>query len=86
MKDLDSELLRLVNVVRRNKRQSELLYVADDDHLHRDLHFDSLDLAELTVRIEERFGTDVFAEGVVRRWGQIKERVRRGQDVEDAAS
>jgi hypothetical protein len=29
------------------------------------------------VRIEERFGVDVFAEGVVHRWGEIQLRVER---------
>lgn len=77
MSELDIELLRILNVVRRNKRQSELLAVVGDPHLRRDLSFDSLDLAELTVRIEERFGVDVFDEGVIHSWGDIVRRVER---------
>ena len=45
--------------------------------LREDIGFDSMDLAELTVRIEERFGVDVFAEGVVRTWGEVEQRVER---------
>lgn len=74
---LDLELLRLVNTVRRHKRQPELAELKGDPHLRADWHFDSLDLAELTVRIEERFGLDVFEEGVVDRWDEIRRRVAR---------
>ena len=75
IKTLETELLAVVNQVRRNKGQPGLQVLTDDSHLRDDLQFDSLDLAELTVRIEERFGVDVFAEGVVRRWGDVRARV-----------
>ena len=74
---IDSELLRLVNHVRQNKGQPALTALAGDLNVRSDLHFDSLDLAELTVRIEERFGIDVFEEGVVHRWSEIRARVAR---------
>jgi acyl carrier protein len=47
--------------------------------LREDLGFDSLDLAELTARIDERFHVDVFAEGVVGTVGAIAERLHRGE-------
>ncbi|KHL96808.1 hypothetical protein QW71_05280 [Paenibacillus sp. IHB B 3415] len=31
-----------------------------NDNLREDLHFDSFDMAELTVRIEAKFGVDIF--------------------------
>ena len=77
METVETELLRLVNQVRRNKRQPELSSLTGDPHLRADWHFDSLDLAELTVRIEERFGIDVFEAGVVNRWEEIRTRVTR---------
>lgn len=73
----ETELLGLVNRVRRNKGMPELLALASDLHLRDDLQFDSLDLAELTVRIEECFGVDVFEQGVVQRWGEVCARVQR---------
>ncbi|MDY5583433.1 MAG: acyl carrier protein [Candidatus Merdousia sp.] len=39
--------------------------------LRDDLHFDSFDLAELTVRIEAEFGVDVFEDGIVYTVGEI---------------
>lgn len=72
-----AELNQLLNLVQRNKGQPESMAVGDDARLREDLGLDSLDLAELTVRIEERFGVDVFDEGVVLRWGDVCDRVRR---------
>jgi acyl carrier protein len=72
------ELIELINEVRANKGQ-EAARVADgagDVRLREDLGFDSMDLAELTVRIEERFGVDVFADGVVHTVGEVDARIR----------
>ena len=33
--------------------------------LRKDLGFDSFDLAELTVLVEDEFGIDIFADGLV---------------------
>lgn len=77
MDSIDADLLKLVNRVRRNKGQPELAELHANLQLRDDLRFDSLDLAELTVRIEEKFRVDVFGEGVVQRWGEIRERVCR---------
>jgi acyl carrier protein len=79
VRETDRELLELLNVVRRNKELPALGMVTGDPHLRNDLHFDSLDLAEFTVRIEERFGVDVFEDGVVHLWSEIREKVRSTQ-------
>jgi len=73
----EAVLLGLVNTVRSHKGLPALVVLTPDNRLYEDLGFDSLDLAELTVRIEERYGVDVFAEGVVRQWGEIEARVVR---------
>lgn len=59
------KLLDIVNIVRENKGLCRLEHIKADDDLRRDLEFDSLDLAELTVRIEKETGIDIFAEGFV---------------------
>lgn len=68
---MNPDLLALVNEVRQNKQLPPLTHVAASDRLREDLGFESLDLAELTVRIEERFGVDVFADGLVNTVGEI---------------
>lgn len=70
-------LLELVNTVRVHQGREPVQALHPDWRLREDLGFSSLDLAELTVRIEERFGVDVFADGVVRCWGEVQERVER---------
>ncbi len=41
----------------------------------QDLGLDSLALAELTVRVEQHFGVDVFADGVISTVQELKERI-----------
>jgi acyl carrier protein len=46
----------------------------------RDVGLDSLDLAELTVKIEYKFGIDVFENGLINTFGELYEKLglRRG--------
>lgn len=74
---IETELNQILNTVLRHKGRPEVTAVEEGAALRGDLGFDSLDLAELTVRIEERFGVDVFADGIVHRWGEVCERVQR---------
>lgn len=46
--------------------------------LRNDLNFDSLLLAELTVRIEDEFGVDIFEDGIIDTLGELIEKVQRG--------
>jgi acyl carrier protein len=71
----DPELLQLVNQVLANKRRPAIERLTPETRLREDLGFDSLDLAELVVRIEEATGVDVFAEGVLRTAGEIEARI-----------
>ena len=40
-------------------------------HLRNDIGFDSLDFAELTVRIEAEYNIDIFEDGIVNTVGEI---------------
>jgi len=59
------KLLVTVNTVRDNKGLPALADLKPQNDLRNDLGFDSLDLAELTVRIEKEHGIDIFADGFV---------------------
>jgi len=67
--------LELLNgVLRRNGRPE----VAEADpalSLTGDLGLDSLGLAELTVRIEDEFGVDIFEQRTVRTLGEVVEQL-----------
>lgn len=45
----------------------------------RELGFDSLMLAELTVRIEDEFEVDIFENGIVDKLAELFERISRGK-------
>lgn len=65
-------LLNIINQMLANKQRSALIGLRAEMRLREDIGFDSLDLAELTVRIEEAFEVDVFANGLVRTVGEIE--------------
>lgn len=60
---------------RENKPKIEKLYMKTS--LRRDLDMDSLDLAELTVRIEEEYGVDIFEDGIIDRIEEIIPKILR---------
>lgn len=66
------KFLNLINAVLESKGEPPIENISSELHLRKDLGFDSFDLAELTVRIEEEFGVDVFAEGIINTIGEIE--------------
>jgi len=70
-------LLNIVNTVRENKGLAVLGSIKSPDDLRSDLGLDSLDLAELTVRIEKETGIDVFADSFVNTIGEILEKIEK---------
>ena len=67
----DDQLLPIINEIRLNKRQAPLEELFPEMRLREDIGFESLDLAELTVRLEEKFSVDVFADGLVNTVGEV---------------
>ena len=68
-------LLSIINLVRSHKGLPPMVTLTDAHRLREDLGFDSLDLAELTARIEEHYQVDIFATGIVRTVGEIRGRL-----------
>jgi acyl carrier protein len=62
---MNTELLEIINTVLTGKSQPAISSIKPETHLRNDLGFDSFDLAELTVRVEEAFNVDIFANGIV---------------------
>ena len=69
------KLLEIVNGIRLNKGVSKLDALAQAHLRREDLGFDSLDLAELTVRLEARFGVDVFADEPVSTVAEVAQKI-----------
>ena len=68
-------LLDIINTVRENKGNTPVSLIYPNTKLREDLGFDSLDLAELTARIESECGLDVFKSGIVQTVGEIESQV-----------
>lgn len=49
--------------------------IKEQTHLRNDLALDSLELAELTVRLEDEFQVDIFADGVIETVAEIYQRL-----------
>lgn len=71
------DLLTIFNQVRENKGLPAIIAYDRTLRLREDFGFESLDLAELTVRIEEKFSVDVFADGLVHTAGEIEDKIAR---------
>jgi acyl carrier protein len=69
---MKSKLIFIINQVLTGKGNSEITDISSSTNLRTDLGFDSFDLAELTVRIEEEFGVDIFQNGIVNQYGDIE--------------
>jgi len=64
-------ITKIINTVLENKSAPRFTNINEATRLREDIGFDSLDLAELTVRIESEFGVDIFEEGVVLTAGEV---------------
>ena len=68
-------LVKIINEVLDESGRDNASAVCRDSRLRADLGLDSLDLAVLTVKIEAKFGVDVFANGIVNTVGEILDRI-----------
>jgi len=69
------ELLILVNQVLEGNGSVAIKSIKETDKLREDIGFDSFDLAELTVRIEEAFEVDVFEDGIIEVISEILDKI-----------
>jgi len=69
------KLLKIINLIRDNKGLKSLDSISPEHNLMNDLQFDSLDLAELTVRCEKEFGIDIFEDGIVTNIQEVLDRL-----------
>ncbi len=74
---MEAKILEIINLVLDNRIKDKLEILTPEMHLRNDIGLDSLDLAELTVRIEAEFDIDVFEDGIVYSVGEIYEKLNR---------
>jgi acyl carrier protein len=76
MKFMEEKILAIVNTIRVSKDLSALSSVQPEQDLRNDVGLTSFDLAELTVRIEDQFGVDIFEDGVVNTVGEVYQKLK----------
>lgn len=68
---MEQVVLNVINSIREAKNESAVSVLKAEDKLREDLGLTSFDLAELTVRIEDEYGIDIFEDGLVNTVGEI---------------
>ena len=74
---MEIKILEIINIVLENRTKEKLTFLRPDMHLRNDIGFDSLDLAELTVRIEAEYDIDIFEDGIINTVSEILEKLNR---------
>jgi len=69
---MNDKLIVIFNSVIEGAGLNVLKKIDDNMDLRKDIGFDSFNLAELTVHIEDEFGIDIFEDGLVNTVGEIK--------------
>jgi len=76
--DVESTLREILNDILRIKDGAEEIEELDAQlSLTDDLGLESIELAEMTVRIEDEYGVDVFEDEVVDEVGTVVEKIRQ---------
>lgn len=73
---MEQSLLEIINTVLSNAGLNTIESLGLKANLRDDLGLDSINLAELTVRIDEKFGIDVFDDDTVETVGEIIQKIQ----------
>ena len=73
--EIKEKVVQIINEIidENNIGESKKIKINSSTVLTDDLGLDSLNLAELTVKIESEFGVDIFEKTIVRTFGEIIE-------------
>lgn len=74
---MEQKLLAIINTIRVAKEVAPVEKLNTNDKLREDLGLTSFDLAELTVRIEDEYGIDIFEDGLVNTIGEIYAKLQK---------
>jgi acyl carrier protein len=69
---MKKNLKKIINEIQEENGLKISNVINDNDDLVNDLGLDSLDLAQLTVIIEDIYGVDIFEEKIIRKIYEIK--------------
>jgi acyl carrier protein len=69
------ELLDIINKVLSNNDLKTIDQLDPHLRMREDLDMDSITIAELTVRVEDEYGIDVFEDGMIYTLGDIMKKI-----------
>ena len=69
------KILVIINTVLNNGNKLQIEEISESTNLRNDCGLDSLDLADLTVRIEAEYDVDIFENGSVETVGDIMKKI-----------
>ena len=72
---MEAKIIEIMNIVLDNRNKKHLKTLTPEMNLRNDIGFDSLDLAELTVRIEAEYDIDIFEKGIVNTVNEVFEKL-----------
>jgi len=75
--DVEEKVKQIINIILEKHSRDPLNTLQFDLSLRNDLGMDSLDLAELTVRIEDEFGVDIFEDGMIDTVQEILDKINK---------
>lgn len=68
-------LTQIINEILVANNSASIEKLTPEMNLRDDIGLDSLDLAELTVKIEDKFGVDVFEDGLINTLGEVLNKI-----------
>ena len=74
---MKEKVLEVINMIRVAKNLPLVESVTDNTRLREDLDLTSFDMAEITVRIEDEYGIDIFETGLVNTIGEIYAKLQK---------
>lgn len=71
-------LKQIINeILEKKDEESPVEKISESTSLTEDLGLDSLDLAEMTVRLEDKYGVDVFEDDIVDSVNEVLEKLEQ---------
>lgn len=72
---MKEKVVMIINEILENNGNQPITSFTGQENLRDDIGLTSMDLAELTVKIENQFGIDIFEDGLVENLEQILNKI-----------
>jgi len=73
----EEKLLTIINELLMDEGEDKLDFLDMSCDLKNDIGLDSIALAHLTVKIEDEYGVDIFADGLIKTIQEVYDKVNR---------